>query len=134
MDYNVFDNISYAAIAADILRRLESIYNFNLYGFVIMPNHIHILLRTTTNGNSFSNIIQKFKSLVYHEFNKKHGVLDKFWQKSFYATIKNSLEECQTTLTYMKNNPIKWELLEIYSHYPYQYFNKQKIKELPDLF
>ena len=62
--------------------------------WVIMPNHIHILIRITDQGDPFSakqsdipNIVGKYKAAVTRAVRKSGLYTGKVWQSSFYDHI-----------------------------------------------
>ena len=64
--------------------------------YVIMPNHIHVLMRLDTAGGAspspttVSDIVRVFKSLTTGEC-KKIVPVDKLFQRSFYDHIKRRI-------------------------------------------
>ena len=99
-----------------------------LFGFAIMPDHIHMLLQTQSESKSISVILNSIKNNIYKRIRHEFNVKEAFWQKSFYTTLKDTAELFDTTVAYMKNNPRKWDLPKQYDIYPYQYVNDELIK------
>lgn len=123
LPHGLFEDMEHATIAANAIRVATTVYHFDLYGFVIMPNHIHLLLRTYENEATVSTIMKGIKDAIYQGIRRVTHSKEAFWQKSFYATIKDTPELLYTTMQYMKSNPVKWNLPEYYRRYLYQYFN-----------
>ena len=84
---------------------IEQVYkNVIMDEYIIMPNHIHILLIIKRKDkNTISKIVQQFKGKVTKE------TKNKIWQKLFYEHIIQSEEEYIRIKEYIKNNPNKWE-------------------------
>ncbi len=82
-------------------------YNFTVDNYVIMPNHVHLLILIDTYGlprssaPTISNIISAFKHLT----NRKCGV--NLWQRSFYDHIIRNEEYFQNTWNYIEYNALK---------------------------
>jgi len=129
----IFGELECAEIAARSLFFMEDIYKFDLLGYIIMPEHIHVLLMAKKYIN-MSEIIQRYKSYVYHQMRKQLGVKDKIWQKSFDYRIKNNLGAFLKAIEYIKNNPSKWQLPGKYYKSPYLYINKSKIAKIKRTF
>ena len=103
---------------------IPKVYRVNLDKYVVMPNHIHILLSVTDNDgrtmhaptnnieqrktSSVSNIIQQYKGYV----TKKAGF--PVWQKSFYDHIVRNEEDYLNIWEYIETNPLKWSLDKYY--------------------
>ncbi len=84
--------------------------------YVIMPNHIHLLLRICCDNNgrpmvapTVSNVIQQTKGYV----TKQIGL--PIWQKSFHDHIIRNENDYRETWEYIDQNPLKWEDDELFS-------------------
>jgi len=95
----------------DIGRKYLSV---NVDYYVIMPNHIHLLLRIGHTGNdigtpSICRIIQQMKGHV----TKRAGSC--FWQKSYHDHIIRGRKEYYRIAEYIVGNPVNWERDCLYS-------------------
>ena len=84
--------------------RLEKIYkNIIIDEYIVMPNHLHILLSINyKNGITISKIIKHLKTNISREI--KYSI----WQKSFYEHIIRNEKEYLKIKEYIKNNVINW--------------------------
>jgi len=87
------------------ITKIEEIYkNVVIDDYVIMPNHIHILLLIKYKSNAtISKIIKHFKTNVTREI--KYSIL----QKSFYEHIVRNKKEYFKIKEYIKYNVINWK-------------------------
>ena len=76
--------------------------------YVIMPNHIHLIIIKNKTGKSISEDIRALKSVV------SRAVGRPIWQKSFYDHIIRDEEDYLTKAEYIGNNPSKWIEDELY--------------------
>ncbi len=81
--------------------------------YVIMPNHIHLMVRYEhqTGGHGdppLQDVIGRLKSFTTHQYGKT------LWQRSFNDHIIRNEKDYIEHYTYIENNPIKWELDELY--------------------
>lgn len=88
--------------------------------YVIMPNHIHILLQIQNYGMgnpspTIGNITGWFKYQTTKEININTNVKSKFWQRSFHDHVIRSPNDYDMIWTYIDNNPLKWELDKYYN-------------------
>ena len=86
--------------------------------YVIMPNHIHILLLLENTGGAspsptLHDVICAYKSLVTREC-RQRGFQGVIWQRSYYEHIIRNEEDYKNTWTYIDNNPVHWEENEYY--------------------
>jgi len=82
---------------------------YKLISWVIMPNHLHFLIKPV-NNHEVSEIIKKFKSFTAHEASKVLHRSGKFWQEDYYDRYIRNFEHYEETITYIENNPVKARL------------------------
>lgn len=88
--------------------------------YVIMPNHIHLLmiLDDKTVGASprptITDIICAYKSLTTKEC-KKNGWNGKLFQTSFYEHIIRGRKDGEKIIEYIYENPMRWYFDELYA-------------------
>ncbi|MDR0305460.1 MAG: hypothetical protein LBI42_01345 [Chitinispirillales bacterium] len=80
--------------------------NVKIDKYVIMPNHVHLIIKITNIGwftdVTVSRIIKQWKGVI----TKKTGF--SIWQKSFHDhIIRNHVEYCRIA-KYIDENPVKW--------------------------
>lgn len=87
------------------INKIKDIYlNIIIDQFIIMPNHIHmILIINKKENNSISKIIQQFKGMVTKEL--KYSI----WQKLFYEHIIRNEKEYLAIKQYIIDNPYNWK-------------------------
>lgn len=109
----------YGQIAREQLLLLEERYHsLKIDQYVIMPNHIHVilLLEEAPGGSrspSVTDVICTFKSLTTRLCKKLHSI-DRLFQASFYEHVIRGREDYREIAEYILNNPKKWELDQLY--------------------
>ncbi|MBQ6848970.1 MAG: transposase [Clostridia bacterium] len=83
--------------------------------YVIMPNHIHLLLRICCDENgrampvpTVSTVIQQTKGYVTKRIG--HSI----WQTRFYDHIIRNQADYDDAYRYIEENPLRWEADELY--------------------
>ncbi|MBR7179089.1 MAG: transposase [Oscillospiraceae bacterium] len=76
--------------------------------FVIMPNHIHMILVVEPGGADTSVVVGSLKSYVTRQVHQIEPGLT-VWQTSYHDHGIRSRERYQTILQYIETNPIRWE-------------------------
>ena len=116
----------YGEIVNQEILKIESHYtNVRVDKYVIMPNHIHmmIVISQTEGINPFptkkcdiSNIIGKFKAGVSRTVGNAfmHSADKKLWQSSFHDHIIRGKEDYQKIWQYIDTNHLKWEQDKFY--------------------
>ena len=103
------DLTSIGQIVEESICYMQTCYNcVSIDKYVIMPNHIHLLVSISDTGGRGSpplhKIIGQFKSYTTKIYN---GVL---WQRSFYDHIIRGKEDYDNIWNYIDTNPQRWIL------------------------
>ena len=111
----------WGTIAEKQLLLLEERYPFvKIMQYVIMPNHIHLVMRLDdeTAGASprptIMDIVCAYKSLTTKEI-KKIADAKKVFQTSFYEHVIRNYEDYVEISNYITKNPARWRRDELYS-------------------
>ncbi len=111
----------YGEIAEKYIKQLDDFYNhISVESYVIMPNHIHILLFVKESGQSrtpvptransaFSQFVSTFKRFC----NKEYG--ENIWQARSNDHIIRNRQDYEEHLRYIYENPIRWYYDELYT-------------------
>ena len=86
------------------MRQIEQVHmGVHLDKYVIMPNHIHMLIRLDGQASAtIPRIVQGFKRMT----NKEIG--QSVWQESFYDVVIRNDVMYQCEWNYIDGNPDKW--------------------------
>lgn len=106
----IFSDPSFANEAILALYKTQQMHPFFLYGFVIMPDHCHLLL-SVPEGGSISKIMHTFKRAV--SFAVGQGSI---WQSRFHIRYPEMPDKA---LTYIHQNPIRAHLCEDPANFPW---------------
>jgi putative transposase len=106
----IFKDAACALEAIETLYRVQALHPFFLYGFVMMPDHCHLLLKVPS-PQSVSKIVGIYKSGLV--FNLRRANL---WQPRFHVRISNNVREA---LRYVHLNPVRKGMVECPEQYPW---------------
>ena len=97
------------AMVRDTLLEMDAFYDeITIHHYVIMPNHVHLLLLIQGDGRALraptvSNIVQQLKSCVTKHLH--HPI----WQKSFHDHVIRTQTDYETIWLYIDSNPQTWQ-------------------------
>ncbi|MGI8543589.1 MAG: REP-associated tyrosine transposase, partial [Aridibacter sp.] len=91
--------------------------------WVIMPNHVHLLLRPF-DGHSLSDILKRIKGVSARKINKAIGSNGSVWQPDYFDRFIRDHEHFLKTLQYIENNPVKAGLCETPSDWAFGSANR----------
>jgi putative transposase len=92
-----------------------------LYAYVVMPNHLHVLLKPIKEG--ISKTIQLIKGRASRQINEGN-----FWQKVFFDFTIFTEKKFKEKFNYIHFNPVKWGLVERAEDYKYSSATEYKTR------
>ena len=104
-------------LAKACLLKIESHFqSITIDNWIIMPNHIHMILRIEEKPEriypfptaNISTAVGTFKAAVTRAAKNASMPSGKLWQSSFYDHIIRNDEDYQTIWNYISGNPSKW--------------------------
>ena len=108
------ENAAMRDIVVAALERARQSYRLRVYGFAIMPEHVHLLVSEPERG-LLANAIQSMKiasakqSAARRVLNDEHSPL---WQKRYYDRNICDYQEFVEKLRYIHRNPVRRGLVE----------------------
>ena len=112
-----------ARLFIEVLLEYRSRKKYLLHEFVVMPDHLHLILSPT--GITLERSIQCIKGGFSFQLNKNLKVKRDPWQPSFHdRRVRDSLEY-QRFKNYVWENPVKRGLCRAPEEYPYSSANPQ---------
>jgi putative transposase len=110
------DYAAFLKAVADLKERKA----FELYGYCLMSNHIHLLIRP--REGSISRIVQSLlvsHTQRYHRFHKSGGHV---WQGRFKSPVIQNDDHLLVVLRYIEANPLLANMVEHAGDYPWSSF------------
>lgn len=135
----LIDNIE---LLRDSFKRAKQTYNFEIFGSVILPDHMHLLLRPE-NIKEYPKIIRAIKYNFSEKFNdgtiaivpyekdncrSRAGLLARrhkgVWQQRYYEHTIRDEDELYKHLDYIHYNPVKHGLVKNVKDWGFSSFDK----------
>ena len=89
----------------------ENFAGISIEKYVIMPNHIHLIINIDEVENPSKNRNQQMLSKIISSIKKRtYKILDKsIWQASYYEHIIRDERDYYRVTEYIENNPYNWK-------------------------
>jgi len=107
-----------ANLLIDVLRSLVAEHRFKLHDFVIMPDHIHLLL-TVEDGMTIEKAMQLIKGRFSHRLSHEFGYKGEVWQRGFTEVQVLNNQNFEAHRAYIAENPVKAGLAASADEYPF---------------
>jgi REP element-mobilizing transposase RayT len=104
-----------AQLVMESIRKGEQLDHYELYAFVVMANHVHVLIHPHVDP---SRLLKSLKGATAREANKLLGRTgEPFWQKESYDHWVRGHAEFERIRVYIENNPVKAGLVKAPEQY-----------------
>jgi putative transposase len=119
-----------AELLVDVLRSLVAERKFKLLDFVVMPDHVHLLIEVAgdmTIEKAMQFVKGRFSHRLSHEFGFKGGV----WQRGFTEVQVMNQQSLEAHRAYIGENPVRAGLARSAEEYPFSFrYLARKKKEV----
>ena len=116
----VFSAVQHVDLLRTVLHAVKEHHPFAMIGYVFLPDHFHIMFRTTGASN-FSQIMQSWKRNFTVQYKESLGIDGrmKFWQKRFWDHVIRNERDFRNHLDYIHYNPVKHGYVERPEQWPH---------------
>jgi putative transposase len=104
----------------DVMRSYMAARKFLLHDFVVMPDHLHLLI-TVHADRTIEKAMQLIKGRFSFRLKQEFGYLGEVWQRGFSETRADDAESFSRYREYIAQNPVKAGLADSVDQYPYCY-------------
>jgi len=124
----------------ECLERMRRRFDMCVYGYVVMPEHVHLLLSEPEKGTLADAIhylklsfAKRVKLLSQVSVQKKDanmmGHNEPFWQKRYYDRNVRNWQEFAVKLRYLHRNPVKRGLVKEAAQWKWSSFRHYAFRE-----
>ena len=107
-----------ATLMIDVLRSYVAAGKFQLHDFVVMPDHVRLLI-TVGGGMTIEKAMQLIKGGFSYRLRKECGYLGEVWQRGFSEQRVESRQSYLQHREYIAANPVKARLVDLPEEFPY---------------
>jgi putative transposase len=129
MQQNLFQRDQIAELMVSTLFKYSDAAEFELHEYVVMPNHIHVLLSIKPE-QELSRVIQLVKGGFSHSLRENDIVFRAVWEQRYYDRRVRDANEFAEFSRYIRQNPVRKGLVEHEEDYPYSSAGVSGLKPL----
>jgi len=115
---SVFQVTEVAEILVKTLLEYQGKGNYLLHEFVLMPDHLHLLL-TPAESTSLEKALQLIRGGSSHEIHRVRGSNSQIWQSGFHESRVRDWNDYKNKLDYIHFNPVVAKLVGRPQDWPY---------------
>ncbi len=117
-----------ANLLIDVLRSLIAEHRFELHDFVIMPDHVHVLVEVS-DDMTIEKAMQLVKGRFSHRLSHELGYKGEVWQRGFTEVQVMNNQSLEAHRSYIAENPVKAGLVASADEYPFCFGSLAKKKK-----
>jgi putative transposase len=101
----------------DILKKYKEKYQFKLYHYVLMTNHVHLVIEPSSEGGELYQIMKGINLSYTQHFKNKYKYTGHFWQDRFKSIIVSKDEYLLACGSYVELNPVRARMVKLPKEY-----------------
>jgi putative transposase len=117
---HLFQVTANAKLFLETLQHYRTEGHYKLHAFVVMPDHVHLLL--TPQSLSLERVVGMIKGGFSHRIGSRFPV----WQRGFTDHRIRDREEFEVRREYIHQNPVRARLVNVAEEYPYSSAYRQE--------
>lgn len=90
----------------DALREATRLHGVRVHAYVLMPNHVHLLV-TPQSEHSLARAMQTLGRRYVASFNRRHGRSGTLWEGRFRTCLVDAAAYFETLLRYIEAHPVR---------------------------
>jgi putative transposase len=107
-----------AGLLIDVMRCYVAEGKFKIHDFVVMPNHVHLLM-TVSGEMSIEKAVGMIKGKFSYRLQKETGYLGGIWQRGFSEVRMDNRRSFLAHRDYIEQNPVKAGLVARVEDFPF---------------
>ena len=115
----VFDDDEDFLRYLEILQQYRNTYRFQLYHYVLMSNHVHLVLQPSRDGGTLAQIMKGINLTYAWHYKKKYQHVGHFWQDRYKSIIVLEDAYLLSCGSYVELNPIRAGMVRNPQDYPW---------------
>lgn len=91
----------------EILQRYKQKHQFRLYHYILMKNHVHLVLEPQGEGGSLAEIMKGINLSYAQHYKRKYDHVGHFWQDRFKSILISRDQYLLACGSYVELNPVR---------------------------
>jgi putative transposase len=96
----------------EILGKYKERYQYKLYHYVLMTNHVHLVMEATEGGGELSQIMKGINLSYAQYYKNKYKHTGHFWQDRFKSILISKDEYLLACGSYVELNPVRARMVK----------------------
>ena len=111
------------SVYLDKLKEFSIKHKVAVHSYVLMPNHVHLLVTPSTD-DGVSRLIQTLSSYYVRYINQTHNRTGSLWEGRYKSSLVDSDNYFLLVSRYIELNPVRAGMVDHPSEYPWNSYHK----------
>ena len=120
---NIFSKESDYKKYLDILLKYKDTYHFKLYHYILMSNHVHLVMEVTEHGGDLSQIMKGINLSYVQYYKSRYEHIGHFWQDRYKSIIISKDTYLLACGSYVELNPVRASIVVDPKDYRWSSYN-----------
>jgi phosphoribosylanthranilate isomerase len=113
----IFHDANNIEILIETIRFYQERGDLHVLGYVVMPDHVHLML--IPQKGTISDVMRNIKAYSATTIRQRAQIDSDIWQDSFYDHIITGRRDFESKLNYIHKNPLRSKIVDRLDYYPY---------------
>jgi len=100
------------ALPLELILRYKEKYHFKLYHYVLMTNHVHLVIEPAEAGGSLSEIMKGINLTYAQHYKRRYSHTGHFGQDRYKSIIISKDEYLLACGSYVELNPVRANMVD----------------------
>ena len=120
--YRLFNKAGDYKTYKDIIIDCKEKYNFNLFHYCLMPNHVHLLLKIA-NGPELPHLMQRINQSYAKHYKRSYKLIGNLFQGRYKSLLIDRDEYLLECGRYIERNPLRAKMVDVLTQYYFSSYN-----------
>ncbi|MCJ7663868.1 MAG: transposase [Desulfobacterales bacterium] len=107
----------------EILKKYKEKLEFKVYHYVLMKNHVHLVLETLEEGGSLAEVMKGINLSYAQHYKRRYDHIGHFWQDRFKSILISKDQYLLACGSYVELNPVRAGLVKDPRDYRWSSYN-----------
>lgn len=101
----IFQNERFGEVLTEVLMESRQRFEVLLHDYVIMPDHVHLLL--TAGGEAAATVVSGVQRKFADEITRQYGYSGEVWEPEFRDQQVKTAKDCAECTKHIHSNPVR---------------------------
>lgn len=107
----------------EMLQKYKEKYKFKLYHYVLMSNHVHLVIEPKQEGGGLAEIMKGINLSYAQHYKRKYSHIGHFWQDRYKSIMISKDTYLLACGSYVELNPVRAKIAEDPKNYKWSSYN-----------